>query len=53
MKLRKVGGKWWESPYDFEKAVEFKMRKMYPDEREVLYLGWPQEGGVWVLRFQS
>jgi hypothetical protein len=50
MKLRKIGGKWWKHYADFEDATIHKRRMMYPDERDVLILGWPEDGGVWVMR---
>jgi len=53
MQLRKLGGKWWSSYDDFEMATKAKLRMMWPDEREVLFLGWPEEGGVWVLRYEN
>ena len=53
MQLRKIGGKWWRSYDDFEMATGSKVRRMWPDEREVLFLGWPEQGGVWVLRYDN
>lgn len=48
MQLRKIGGKWWKGYADFVRGG--KSRMLWPDEREVLFLGWPEHGGVWVLR---
>ena len=53
MRLRKIGGKWWSSYYDFEMTTKAKARMMWPDEREVLFFGWPEQGGVWVLRYDN
>lgn len=52
-KLRKVGGKWWEDHFEWYMATQMKLRMLYPDEREILYLGWPEKGGVWVLRWDN
>ncbi|PVH73084.1 hypothetical protein DL98DRAFT_431944, partial [Cadophora sp. DSE1049] len=51
--LRKIGGKWWSSWWDCQEATKSKMRMMWPDEREVLFLGWPEAGGVWLLRYEN
>ena len=48
-----VGGKWWKSYWDYRQATVHRSRMMYPDEREVLFLDWPEEGGVWVLRYDN
>jgi hypothetical protein len=48
-----VGGKWWKSYWDYWQATVHRSRMMYPDEREVLFLDWPEEGGVWVLRYDN
>jgi len=53
MKLRKIGGKWWEDYYDYDQATGYKVRPMYREEREILFLGWPEDGGVWLLRFSN
>jgi hypothetical protein len=53
VKLRRIGGKWWSSYEDFGLATRAKGRRLWPDEREVLFLGWPEEGGVWVLRYDN
>jgi hypothetical protein len=53
LRLRKIGGKWWRSYDDFAMATVSKVRMMWPDEREVLFLGWPEQGGVWVLRYDN
>jgi hypothetical protein len=34
-------------------ATKAKLRMMWPDKREVLFLGWPEQGGVWVLRYDN
>jgi hypothetical protein len=53
-KLRMVGGKWWASYLEFEWAIRYKMRQLWPDERDMLYLGWPKDKkGVWLLRFEN
>ena len=53
-KLRMVGGKWWDSYLEFEWAIIYKMRAVWPDERDMLYLGWPKDKkGVWLLRFEN
>jgi hypothetical protein len=53
-KLRMVGGKWWIGYWDFEWATGYKMRQLWPDERDVLYLGWPENGkGAWLLRYNN
>ncbi|PQE04447.1 fungal specific transcription factor protein [Rutstroemia sp. NJR-2017a BVV2] len=51
MQLCKIGGKWWNSYDDFVRGG--KSRMLWPDEMEVLFLGWPEHGGVWVLRFDN
>ncbi|KAE8449309.1 hypothetical protein EG329_008210 [Mollisiaceae sp. DMI_Dod_QoI] len=53
MKLRKIGGKWWSSFDDHEFTTLMAGRGMYPDEIETLFLGWPADGGVWILRYES
>ncbi|KUJ18825.1 uncharacterized protein LY89DRAFT_551198, partial [Mollisia scopiformis] len=53
MKLRKIGGKWWHSIQDRDDAIDSGLRPVYPDEIEVLFLGWPADGGVWILRLES
>lgn len=52
-KLRLIGGKWWHCYGDFQNAKMTTRRRLYPDEAEVLFLGWPKKGGVWVLRFEK
>ena len=52
-KLRLVGGKWWISYWDYVGATQAHRRKMTTEEEQVLYLGWPKSGGVWVLRLPS
>jgi hypothetical protein len=43
--LRKIGAKWYADKRDYTRSsVEMRQR-----EWDVL-LGWPEEGGVWVLR---
>ena len=53
MQLRKIGRKWWSSYDDFEMATKAKLGMMWPNEREVLFLGWPEQGGVWGLRYDN
>ena len=53
MRLRRIGGKWWSSYEDFGMATGSGLRMMWPDEREVLFLGWPKQGGVWLLRYDN
>jgi hypothetical protein len=48
--LRRTGGKWWSDYWDFMQAVDAKMRPMSAKEREALLLGWPEDGGVLVMR---
>jgi hypothetical protein len=48
--LRRTGGKWWSSYADFIEAVDAKMRPISAKEREALLLGWPEDGGVWVMK---
>lgn len=52
-RLRTVGGKWWVNYGDYEWATVYKMRRVHPHEKEVLYLAWPEKGGVCVLRFNG
>ncbi|KAH9218665.1 hypothetical protein DL95DRAFT_458242 [Leptodontidium sp. 2 PMI_412] len=52
-KLRKTGGKWWDSYWDWIKATQMLLRHMSPTEKEVLHLGWPETGGVWLLRYEN
>lgn len=49
-KLRRTGGKWWENYYEYEEAEDSRLRTRSKKEREALLLGWPSDGGVWVLR---
>lgn len=49
-KLRKTGGKWWDNYWDFLEAVDSRMRPISTKEREALLLGWPADGGVWVMK---
>lgn len=49
-KLRMIGGKWWESYDDFEHATLYGLRQLWSDEKDVLYIGWPKDGGVWLSR---
>lgn len=53
MKLRKIGGKWWRDYYDYDWATGYKMRNLSVEERQVLFLGWPEEGGVWMMRYEN
>jgi hypothetical protein len=48
--LRRTGGKWWSSYADFIEAVDARMRPISANEREALLLGWPEDGGVWVMK---
>ena len=48
--LRRTGGKWWIHYDDFTDAVDKGTRPRTAKEREELVLGWPEDGGVWVLR---
>ncbi|KAL3427470.1 hypothetical protein PVAG01_00979 [Phlyctema vagabunda] len=53
-KLRLIGGKWWSSYWDFIETTQYQMRKMTPEEEQVLYLGWPAKGGgVWIIRLEN
>lgn len=47
--VRKIGGKWWEGNWDWVDATT-KNRRMTEEEMAVLFLGWPADGGVWVLK---
>ncbi|TVY84132.1 hypothetical protein LSUE1_G002189 [Lachnellula suecica] len=49
-RLRRTGAKWWSSYSDFEEAMDARMRPISANEREALLLGWPENGGVWVMR---
>jgi hypothetical protein len=51
--LRKIGGKWFSSHWDWSAKYVQMSKGMKPEEMEVLTLGWPETGGVWVLRRQS
>lgn len=51
--LRKIGGKWFVSHWDWWSKYVKMEKGMKPEEMEVLTLGWPESGGVWVLRRQS
>jgi hypothetical protein len=53
MRLCSIGGKWWLHFSDFLLATGYKLRRVYPLEKEVLYLAWPEVGGVCVLRYRS
>lgn len=46
--LRKAGAKLWRHEADYIEAT-FDFRERTAKEEEELVLGWPQEGGVWVL----
>lgn len=41
MKLRRIGGKWWDNYINYIQATAYKLKPMYQDERGVIYLGWP------------
>ena len=46
-----MGGEWWSSYWDFIDATNLGGRsRMTAKQQEVLYLGWPESGGVWILR---
>ena len=47
--LRRTGGKWWIHYGDFTET-DRRTRPRSEKEREELVLGWPEDGGVWVLR---
>jgi hypothetical protein len=51
--LRKIGGKWFPSHWDWWAKYVQMSRDMKLSEMEVLTLGWPEVGGVWVLRRPS
>jgi hypothetical protein len=51
--LRKIGGKWFPGHWDWWAKYVQMSRGMTISEMEVLTLGWPESGGVWVLRRQS
>jgi hypothetical protein len=42
-----------ESYWDYPQATAHRSRMMYPDKREVLFIGWPEDGGAWVLRYDN
>ncbi|KAG4442491.1 hypothetical protein IFR05_001991 [Cadophora sp. M221] len=48
--LRRTGARWWDNYYAWDLAVVQKLAPMSAREREVLVLGWPEKGGVWVIR---
>lgn len=48
--LRKTGGKWWEHYVD---DVNDNNRPTSATEKEAIILGWPEDGGVWVLKATS
>jgi hypothetical protein len=48
--LRKIGGKWFSGHWDWWAKYVQMSRGMTPSEMEALTLGWPESGGVWVLR---
>ncbi|CZR58292.1 uncharacterized protein PAC_08184 [Phialocephala subalpina] len=55
-KLRLVGGKWWKIYIDFTnttQAVERNLRRMTPEEEQVLYLGWLKSRCVWVIGLED
>jgi len=51
--LRRIGGKWWPSYFEYVWATEMQMRYISATEKEVLLLGWPSTGGVWVVRLEN
>ncbi|KAI9785863.1 MAG: hypothetical protein M1816_008190 [Peltula sp. TS41687] len=51
-RLRKIGAIWWASEADYVDVLPGGRSKTAEEERE-LVLGWPQEGGVWVLELES
>jgi hypothetical protein len=53
LQFRRIGGKWWLSYFDYVWATEMQMRYMSASEKEVLLLGWPSTGGVWVVRLDN
>ncbi|KAG4429915.1 hypothetical protein IFR05_014604 [Cadophora sp. M221] len=48
--LRRTGGKWWASYWSYTRAVISRDIPISTKERETLVLGWPNNGGVWVLQ---
>ncbi|KAH9211335.1 hypothetical protein DL95DRAFT_392515 [Leptodontidium sp. 2 PMI_412] len=48
--LRRTGARWWDSYYSWDLVVVQKSAPMSAKEREALVLGWPEKGGVWVIR---
>ncbi|RFU24991.1 hypothetical protein B7463_g11346, partial [Scytalidium lignicola] len=48
--LRKTGAKWWESYADYFQAIDSRTRPISAKEREALLLGWPEDGGVWIMK---
>ena len=48
--LRKTGGKWWEDGVDYMFAARNRMRRTTAKEKAGVFLGWPEDGGVWVLK---
>lgn len=53
MRLRSIGGKWWKDYVDFQKARICRIRTLYSVEQDIVYLGWPKDGGVWVLHYSD
>jgi hypothetical protein len=51
--LRRIGGEWWASYFEYVWVREMQMRYMSAIEKEVLLLGWPSTGGVWVVRLEN
>lgn len=47
--MRNLGAVWWKSEYDFDE--QHLLDPEVPDPGEpVVIVGWPVDGGVWVLR---
>jgi hypothetical protein len=49
-RLRLLGAKWYSNHWDYLGAHEMQLRRLTPYERETLHLGWPETGGLWLMR---
>jgi len=49
-RLRLTEAKWYKNHWDYVGTHELFLRPPTSSEEEILHLGWPEKGGVWVMR---
>lgn len=50
--MRRLGARWWESEEDYTDVL-LGMRERSAVEAVEVVFGWPETGGVWVLRVEE